>query len=529
MNVVLILTDDMRFDFMSIANHPYLETPNIDRLAHEGTLFNRAYVVTPLCGPNRASINTGLLSSQHGIINHSIHQQPDSFYPEGNFLPRTIHDSGTTTAMIGKWFHSPHGQPRPEYDRWFVHNGTDGPFGQNAYTGRIFNIDGTQTLAEEAAAIAGSPTSYATDIEFYESARWTNANITSSLFAFVSPYAPHSPFTPAKRHNGTYDGMEMPIPPNFYGVSPQQAISLTKSYNNQCEMMLALDEGIGHLYDQLSADGILENTVIIFTSDNGLHFGEHGRRVVKKTPFEETCRIPLIVRYGSNLKGQGPVDSNQLVSQADLMLTIVELMGGKIPKAAKGTSYYGRSLASEWMGTNGTADVQRRDDAVMLYYHSDTEDNDDDLDNEGLVWASIVTDDGWKYTDVNLDIGDDVTKQDYADIVNGIEPMLYNLNDDPYELDNLAGLCEFREIRIQLQQRLTEQLEFYDAEFVFANVVEPVILGDVNGDGAVNLLDVSGFIELLNNEGFQLEADINEDCQVNLLDVGPFIQLLSGS
>ena len=131
-NVLVIITDDQRWDAMSCAGHPFLKTPNIDRLAHEGVRFTNAFVTTSLCSPSRASMLSGLYAHRHGVLNNFTD------YP--NHLPnypRRLHELGYETAYIGKWhMGEQEDQPRPGFDFWMSHRG------QGNYFDNEFNING---------------------------------------------------------------------------------------------------------------------------------------------------------------------------------------------------------------------------------------------------------------------------------------------------------------------------------------------------------------------------------------------------
>src|SRR5215475_9383714 len=119
-NIVFILIDDLRWDELGIAGHPFLKTPNIDRIGKEGALFRNAFMTTPLCSPSRASFLTGQYAHQHGIIDNvdrsaASHQLVT--------FPALLHRSGYETAFIGKWHMGNDDAPRPGFDRWVSFKG----------------------------------------------------------------------------------------------------------------------------------------------------------------------------------------------------------------------------------------------------------------------------------------------------------------------------------------------------------------------------------------------------------------------
>jgi len=131
-NVVLIITDDQRWDAMSCAGNPYLHTPNIDRLANEGARFRNAFCTTSLCSPSRASILSGLYAHRHGVFNNFT-----EFPANLASFPKRLQEIGYTTAYIGKWhMGEDNDAPRPGFDYWASHKG------QGKYYGTEFNVNG---------------------------------------------------------------------------------------------------------------------------------------------------------------------------------------------------------------------------------------------------------------------------------------------------------------------------------------------------------------------------------------------------
>src|SRR3954452_5362952 len=135
-NVVFILVDDQRWDSLGCAGHPFLKTPNIDRIAREGAYFNNYFVTLPLCSPSRGSILTGQYAHKNGV-NDNVTDHSELSHKLVTF-PRLLHDAGYTTAHIGKWHMGTDATPRPGYDRWVCLPG------QGRYIDPILNVDGKQ-------------------------------------------------------------------------------------------------------------------------------------------------------------------------------------------------------------------------------------------------------------------------------------------------------------------------------------------------------------------------------------------------
>jgi N-acetylglucosamine-6-sulfatase len=205
-NVIYILTDDHRFDFMGFTGKvPWLETPNLDRLASEGAYLPNTYVTTSLCSPSRASILTGLYSHTHTVIDNAA---PDP----GNltFFPEYLQEAGYQTSYFGKWHMGNHSdEPQPGFDHWESFRG------QGVYYGPTLNINGERTTYDES--------TYVTDVLTEHAVDWLdNREQDQPFFLYLSHKAVHSQFQPAERHQGLYEGKEVVYPPSFdvpsYGI-----------------------------------------------------------------------------------------------------------------------------------------------------------------------------------------------------------------------------------------------------------------------------------------------------------------------
>ena len=134
-NFLIVLIDDLRFDELGICGHPYMKTPNIDRIGHEGAMFNSAFHTTPLCSPNRASILTGQYASRHGIIDNVARDAHSHRLPNYHVILQRL---GYETAHVGKWHMGNSGGPRPGYDRWVSFPG------HGSILDPVLNIDGKE-------------------------------------------------------------------------------------------------------------------------------------------------------------------------------------------------------------------------------------------------------------------------------------------------------------------------------------------------------------------------------------------------
>ena len=363
-NVIFILSDDHRFDFMGFTGKvPWLETPNLDRLAAEGAYFPNSYVTTSLCSPSRASILTGLYSHTHTVVDNAA---PDP----GNltFFPQYLQNAGYQTGFFGKWHMGNHSDaPQPGFDHWESFRG------QGVYYGPTLNINGTQISYDESTYISDILTEHA--VEWLE-----NADKEKPFFMYLSHKAVHSEFAPAQRHMGTYETEEISYPPSFdppprsqngspslerngqpprgkdhYGdrrlpdwVKEQReswhgvdymyhgGINFEDFFHRYTETLRGIDDSVGSVLGYLDRNGLAEDTLVIYMGDNGFSFGEHGL-IDKRHFYEESAKVPLIVRWPSKLEGGEPIES--LVQNIDIAPTILEAAGIQAPQEMQGMSF----------------------------------------------------------------------------------------------------------------------------------------------------------------------------------------------
>ena len=282
-NIIFILSDDHSYNNMSFMGHEFLETPNMDAMAANGVRMANAMVTTSLCSPSRASILTGQYAFTHGVINNS---SPD---PEGaRFFSEYLQQAGYTTAFIGKWHMGAHtDEPRAGWDHWVSFQGQ----GRYDPKGRRLNINGKHVDRKK--YMTDELTDYA--IEWLEAQKGSDA----PFMLYLSHKAVHSNFEPAKRHRGRYTNVDITWPETMNLTEEQSAgkpmwllnqrnswhgvdfpyhsdLDLEEWYKRYNETILAVDESIGTVRDYLKENGMYDNTVIIYTSDNGFQFGEQG-------------------------------------------------------------------------------------------------------------------------------------------------------------------------------------------------------------------------------------------------------------
>ena len=195
-NIVFMFTDDQRWDSMGCAGHPFLKTPNMDRIAREGAMFTNSFVTTPLCSPSRASYLTGRYVHAHGVRGNG------PMYNEVSHQlitwPRLLHDAGYETGYVGKWHMGNDDMPRPGFDRWVSFKG------QGVYEDPPMNIDGKPV----------NQSGYMTDLISRYAAEFLRKKRSQPFALYVGHKAVHGPFTPAERHRNLYSTEPLPKRPN---------------------------------------------------------------------------------------------------------------------------------------------------------------------------------------------------------------------------------------------------------------------------------------------------------------------------
>jgi len=336
-NVVVILTDDQRWDCMSCVSKPLLgiKTPNIDRLAREGALFRNMFVTTSLCSPSRASFLSGLYAHSHGVSNNFTDYPKD--LPS---YPRRLQEEGYYTAYIGKWHMGEQDdKKRPGFDYWISHKG------QGKYYDNVFNINGDRKLVK----------GYYTKVVTEMATDWLKNKCQpgSPFMLIVGQKAPHGPFVPEDKYQHTYDQVKINYPESafhlqgkpkwiverldtwhgiygpLYGFrknypdrSPAGVEAFRRFVTSYTGTINSIDDSVGEIYKTLADMGELDNTLFVFTSDNGFLLGEHGM-IDKRTMHEESIRVPLVVRYPKMISPGRVID--QQVLNIDLAPSIIDI------------------------------------------------------------------------------------------------------------------------------------------------------------------------------------------------------------
>jgi len=438
-NVVFVLSDDHRYDFMGFmpGGPKFLETPHMDRMAKEGAHLANAFVSTSLCSPSRASILTGQYMHRHRVVDN---QRP---VPKGTiFFPQYLKEAGYTTAFVGKWHMGhEHDQPRPGFDHWVSFRG------QGTYFDPMLNIDGTRIQKQ----------GYTTDVLTDQALRWLTSgrDRTKPFFLYLSFKAVHYPFQPAKRHHGRYDKEKIDYPVtmantarnyqtqphwvrerrySIHGIDHMQTGPFDKDpvpdfddlYRRFCETVHGLDENLGRVLTLLDKTGLSDNTLVIYMGDNGFALGEHGF-YDKRDAFEESIRVPMLA-YAPGMIEPG-TKVKQMVQNIDVAPTILNACGVKPQHKVR---MDGRSFLPLLTGRS----VPWRDHLLYEYHW--------EWNFPATPTVFAIRTDRYKYI-----------------FYHGVwdHNGFYDLQTDPHERHNLINVPAYREQITQMKKQLFDELE----------------------------------------------------------------------
>ena len=406
-NIIFILTDDQRYDAMSCAGHPWLKTPNMDRLAEEGVLFNNAFVTTSLCSPSRASFLTGCYAHTHEVFMNNG-RDPNPSIPT---FPQLLRKAGYQTAFIGKWHMARTNSPQPGFDHWVSFSG------QGRYDKNKLNVDGE--IVQSEVYITDELTNYAV--------RFLRRKHDRPFMLYLSHKAVHAPFKPAERHENLYSDIEIKSqhnPNDNLAAKPEWGRKMDKNWKSQIRnymrSLVAVDESLGRVLETLEAENILDDTAIVFAGDNGYFHGEHGGMWDKRAAYEPSIRIPLLMRYPPLARPGARYDA--MVLNIDLAPTLLELAGVGVPGTMQGQSWLG-----VLKGRPG------RESFLYEYFQ--------EVDRKyKRPTVLAVRTKQWKY--VTYPLAGKLTDE------------LYDMKNDPQELNNLIGNAGCADVVEQMKKEL---------------------------------------------------------------------------
>jgi N-acetylglucosamine-6-sulfatase len=419
-NIVFILMDDLRWDELGCTGHPFVKTPHLDRIAREGALFRNAFVTTPLCSPSRASFLTGRYAHNHAITDNS---DRSALSHQLMTFPRRLQQAGYDNAFIGKWHMGVDESARPGFNHWVSFKG------QGVYHDPEINVNGVTTKVN----------GYTTDILNDHAVEFLKRKRSAPFLLYLAHKAVHpeltqyadgsvsdvngGQFIPAERHKNLYAGMPVPRRPNAHGgaagkpalerkigdLPPLSVKTGTddETIRNRLRVLAAAEEGVGRILQVLEQSGQLDKTIFVFTSDEGYFYGEHGLSFERRLAYEESARIPLLMRYPALIRPGTVIDAMTL--NLDLAPTLLEMAGAEaLPNVD------GRSLMPLLRG-----DTKVLRSSFQIEYFSDKV-----FPRVANMGYRCLRTEGWKYIH-------------YTELTGMDE--LYDLARDPYEMTNLIN------------------------------------------------------------------------------------------
>lgn len=437
-NIIFILTDDHAQSALSSYGNAILKTPNLDRIGAEGVRFTEAFVTNSLCLPSRASYLTGLYSHAHGLMTNG---EESGFSKEprldnGATWPNLLRRAGYFAGVVGKW----HVNTPPEgYDYAAVLPG------QGVYFDPEIIVQGDKRRAK----------GHTDDVIGDEALGFLSRRPKDRPFALLFQFkAPHRHWEPAPRFSKMFEDIEIPEPPTLleslaarpealrradmriadmpdfrkYGARADMPEEERARLNyqilvkNYYRVLLGVDENVGRLLDYLDREGLSENTLIVYTSDNGFFLGEHGL-FDKRLMYEPSIRVPMLVRHPATIRA-GQVNRRHMLLNVDVAPTFLEAGG-----ATGAPPMHGRSWLS--VARRGRAPGWRRD---FLYQYFEFPAAHCVRPHRGVRterWKLIH----WGYP---------------------AAWELYDLQADPQEMTNLAGRPEHATVEARLRGRLMQ-------------------------------------------------------------------------
>ena len=439
-NVIVFLIDELRYDEVIREARPsFVETPNIDSLAAEGVSFSNFYTVSTICSPNRASLLTGQHPAMHGVVDNTDRSQLSHQLPT---FAVALHEAGYDTAFVGKWHMGNDPTPRPGFDYWAAIPGQGRMWDPELWKqGRLQTMKGyvTDVLTDEAVTFLRQARDkpfmlYLSHKAIHPDARQNTDSSVDLAFGMRYEAAP--------RHQGRYADQPISFPPNVQSMTVDppgkpvlaRALARKRSQENvakwgsiltldatadtrrrRAEMLLSIDDSVGRIIEEVRRQGKLDDTLIVFTSDNATNVGEHGLTVERRLPYESVIHLPFIMYYKGWLS-EGSTTLDALALNIDIAPTLIEAAG-----LAPSTAIQGRSLkplvASADKPNNGKP-VSNWRQSFLIEHRPDERPFSWLLDMSYLA----VRDHNLKY----------INWLRYPN-----EPELYDLAKDPYEQHNL--------------------------------------------------------------------------------------------
>ena len=481
-NIVFIFSDDHATNAISAYGGIFKDiapTPNIDRIANEGALLKNSLCTNAICGPSRAAILTGKYSHVNGYFKN---YKGGVFNNQQWTYPQSLQASGYQTALIGKW----HLVSEPigfDYYKYHISKGEQG-----LYWDPVYNDNGKKIKEK----------GYATNLTTDFAMDWLNERNPNQPFCLMLQYkAPHRQWAPDTKYEDLWENQEMPTPSNFndtyqdreltagntemtmdyfsrrdmkmtppdsllkkarnkwlqYGFKPGEVVTPVKGLNREetrqwkyqkyikdyLATIRSVDDNIGRVLEYLKVNGLEENTIVIYASDQGFFLGEHGF-FDKRFMYEEALHMPFIIRYPGKIKPRTVV--NDIITNIDFAPTLLEMAGVSVPEAVQGKSFF-----------NNLKGKTSKDWRQSMYYHYyeypfyHRVQPHYGIRNQRYKLIHFYYDvDIWEFYDLQNDsseINNLINSETHTEIIDSLKTELYRLKE---EYGNTMSLSELRNI-----------------------------------------------------------------------------------
>lgn len=458
-NIVFIMSDDHAAHAISAYGSRINETPHLDRIAEGGMRLDAAFCTNSICAPSRAAILTGTYNHVNGVTTLAT--------PLDNSLwtfPHELGDAGWQTAIFGKWHlgHGPHADPTG-FDRWRLLPG------QGHYHNPVF-VDSEKGIDE----VGG----YVTDLITDDCIDWLDARETDKPFAlFCHHKAPHRSWEPDAKHFTMYDDVDIPYPDTFRDdlVGRAEVVQAVKMrmmdldpivdlkatvpdgltldeeiewryqryIKDYLRVVASIDDNVGRLLDWLDESGQADNTIVVYTSDQGFFLGDHGW-FDKRLMYEESLQMPLLIRYPDRIAPGSTCED--IVVNVDFAPTLLDFCGVDVPDHVQGRSF-APLLAGE-----------RVDDWPEAMYYRYWMHNDGDHGVPAHYGVRTKTHKLICYYNDPLD------QPGARGPANPMEWELFDLAADPLEINNIYGSPEAADVTAELVAELARLQASVDDE-----------------------------------------------------------------
>lgn len=474
-NILLIQTDQQTAETLGIYGNPIVRTPNLERLAEKGIVFEKAFCNYPACAPSRSSMMAGRYTST--IRNHANHMLLD---PLEVSLPQVLKENGYKTALIGKNHAFMDGKQVNRYPSTqqgekpdILHEVFD--FVREAQHGHI--VEGYEQDEELRTAHQwavdhcwSSPLGHGTNPVSYKKCGTyllgeTAVNYLEQapkeenpFFLWLSFPDPHTPYQAPEPYASMYHPDDVPLPPkdDMRNKPERQKVAHIMDAMDRADeqtirevraihygMINFIDDAIGRVVDKLEKLGILDNTLIIFTSDHGDSMGAHGLIQKHNMFYDSFTHVPFIVSWPGKVKAQR---SNHLIELIDIMPTVLDVAGCDIPIGVQGKSFAPFLLGEDYEPRKYVV-IESGEDGEPLKLSEITKRPEHPFDESCFVWCA------WR--EAWLGKGKSIRTHDWKlNLYTNGEGELYDLRNDPHELNNLFDSKKHEQIIIELERKL---------------------------------------------------------------------------